>query len=1057
MGKKTTSHNTGLTLKRTRNKFTASWKIKTDKMDTQKIRYRTNNGSKWSSWTTKKVGKKATSYSFTLSASATITKIQVQTQVLRSPTSSYKASDWDSSSYKYDVEKPLAPTLTVANEAANSTTFTWSAPQDKDNHWYYRCLYRTKYDSKPEASTGWSAWAPASQSSYSYTDNETGKTRSFQIKAVGPGGESATKTQRHNITTSPVATWGKDPVSIDTKSSQYYKMVYNVNLNASHYTVDSIVPQYFIGKPDADMSCPGNAGWSDGTTYHYADGKSNYALAITTEDRISEDECLWARVKTAHDSIPSASSAYRVLTGKLKKPSANISPGTPATSGFTVSFSNIDAKTQVEDAYIEVYLEKYSAMGIENYILIGTIANGSATAEISCSEDITGEEGFAIHIRNVTADGHSMKSDYYDYSTSMPSAPTLISVDPTATAGKVYLSWITNWTASNGTIIAWTDDPDNWRSNEEPETYEINEDANSWFITGLETGKTWYFRIRSVMTSGDNVTYSPWSSDEPIDLSSAPAIPVLYLSEETIAEDGMVTAYWSYVSTDGTSQIAANVVEVTVADAEWDPNARTWSGGNLTYGDPVGSATSEQHIDIYASDHGWENGSTVYLALQTQSGSGGFSDYSSLAKLVIAPEPAVTITDPFTGSETTTEYFAGDGSTRAFRCAGSLSASPTVTVGGAAATVSGYSGDTVTLASAPADGAEVAITYTTTDNRILGDLPLSVTVSTTGATNLTVAIERAVKYPLERPDGTVTDGAAGETIYVSSIPAESSNIISIGLDDLIGRLDDGAWYNLVATASNNYGHSAEDSIMFKVHWSHQAWKPEATFVSDPENYIARITPVASEDYETGDTCDIYRLGIDKPELIISGGAFGTEYVDPYPAFGASSGYKVVTVTANGDYITEDNMFAEYDSTIEEDAGYTQLDPKCIVIDFAGERVELPYNITLGNSWAKDFERTQYLGGHVAGDHNKAVIRDLSASTVLAVNRQYVDTETMRSLSEYAGLCHVRTPEGSSFVADIQVSEDREYGSPIVSYNLTIKKVDTVGFDGMTYAEWSELQ
>ena len=380
-----------------------------------------------------------------------------------------------------------------------------------------------------------------------------------------------------------------------------------------------------------------------------------------------------------------------------------------------------------------------------------------------------------------------------------------------------------------------------------------------------------------------------------------------------------------------------------------------------------------------------------------------------------------------------------------------------MTVGGTAATVSGYSGDTVTLTSAPADGAEVAITYTTTDNRILGDLPLSVTVSTTGATSLTVAIERAVTYPLERPDGTVTDGAAGETIYVSSITAEPTNTISIGIDDLIGRLDDGAWYYLVATASNHYGHSAEEQILFKVHWAHQAWKPEATFITDPENYIARITPVAGEDFETGDTCDIYRLGIDSPELIISGGTFGTEYVDPYPAFGASSGYKVVTVTANGDYITEDDMFAEYDSTVEEDAEYTQLDPKSIVIDFAGERVELPYNMTLGNSWAKDFERTQYLGGHVAGDHNKAVVRDLSAATVLTVTRNYVDTETMRSLAEYAGLCHVRTPEGSSFTADVQVSEDREYGSPIVSYSLTIKKVDTVGYDGLTYEEWSEMQ
>ena len=124
-----------------------------------------------------------------------------------------------------------------------------------------------------------------------------------------------------------------------------------------------------------------------------------------------------------------------------------------------------------------------------------------------------------------------------------------------------------------------------------------------------------------------------------------------------------------------------------------------------------------------------------------------------------------------------------------------------------------------------------------------------------------------------------------------------------------------------------------------------------------------------------------------------------------------------------------------------------------MIDFGQNRVELPYNIRLQNSWEKDFKRTAYLGGHVAGDHNKAVLRNLNSDTVLVRGDDNDIAMQMRALARYAGLCHVRTPEGSSFTADVQVSETESYNTQKIDYSLTIQKVDTVGFDGMTFAEW----
>jgi hypothetical protein len=69
-----------------------------------------------------------------------------------------------------------------------------------------------------------------------------------------------------------------------------------------------------------------------------------------------------------------------------------------------------------------------------------------------------------------------------------------------------------------------------------------------------------------------------------------------------------------------------------------------------------------------------------------------------------------------------------------------------------------------------------------------------------------------------------------------------------------------------------------------------------------------------------------------------------------------------------------------------------------------------------------------------------------------------DPETiqgMRRLSVHAGICHVRTPEGSSFACDIQVSESIGYdsGGQIASFSLSITRVDPEDLDGTLYADW----
>jgi len=115
---------------------------------------------------------------------------------------------------------------------------------------------------------------------------------------------------------------------------------------------------------------------------------------------------------------------------------------------------------------------------------------------------------------------------------------------------------------------------------------------------------------------------------------------------------------------------------------------------------------------------------------------------------------------------------------------------------------------------------------------------------------------------------------------------------------------------------------------------------------------------------------------------------------------------------------------------------------------------LPYNIELSNDWGKDFQQTNYLGGSIQGDWNPAVNRSGTYSTDFVIDEDSDLVRDMRKLATYAGICHIRTPEGSSFACDVQVTETHSHASVgMKAYSLKINQVDSQDLDGLTYDEW----
>lgn len=1037
----TTSKPTGLTIKRDVENFIFNWKKGDNNYDAgQNFSY-----SKGGEWINKTVGKKETEVEIEILESdffphteAILSSVGMKVQGKRSKfkkngkTIKPKVSEW--AEYYWTMNPPKLPVIkeTLDSELWNKCTFEWTVEiSDSDNYWFVDTEWQTMLvkDSNvedggklvwDENQYGWDSGFGTNEGSETYEEDtfdivEGSFTRWFRVRSRGAGGLSEWSYSRHVYALAYQANVESVVATVQPTGGFQCRVIWEAPSTPAH-PIDKTTVEYTITVPEENLTCPDEASWVAANTSADTAGKD--AIVFPIDRLLSKDQCLFVRVNTEHDR--SVTYGLPVLAeggiGVLNDPTlTSVVLGDEYRA--TVTATN---NSEVEDSYLVVLYRP--ASDPVNEIVVGTIPHGETTVNVQ-APDWSGEIAFAFGVyaavgdsTTISRDGALMKSSIVWGTGDVPKAPDNVRVSATSISGTVRVEWDWTWTEADGAELSWSDHEDAWESTDEPETYEISNIYNSrWNISGLETGIKWYVKVRLKKGIGDSETYGPYSETAVIDLTSAPSIPTLVLSESVITQNDSVTASWVYTTTDGTAQTYAEICEAEITSE------------GIEYGDIIAHTETAQHVAISAQEAGWQTGETYNLCVRVVSASGRVSDeWSAPVSIIIAEPLEIYITD--TSLEEITE------SGRTFWA--------------------------------------------------LTEMPLEIELS---EPNVTVAIERAQSYHINRPDETRYDGFDKETIAL-----KSGNVEAIEMSDLIGSLDDGAPYRLIATVKDDLGQSAETSLDFEVRWEHQAVVPDGTVEIDDENLIAKLTPTAplfatvgnpktadisnyyeliddeyvpttdtevdedktyyvEADVDETDVCDIYRLSADRPQLVIQGGQFGETYVDPFPTLGQSGGYRFVFKTANGDYITEANELAwiDIDEILEID--YT-------IIDFDGGQIMLHYNVDVSSSWAKDFQETKYLGGSVQGDWNPAVSKTSNISAVTITITDEDEIEMIRRLAVSPSTCHVRTRDGSSYSADVQVSEDYSHDKrgKIGSYTFSITRVDAEGLDGMTLAQWEAM-
>lgn len=1002
MGKtKKSSAASGLAISKSGSTFSCSWKIPKDGYgDGQQFWCNTAGNLS--------VGKTATSKAFSVNfglyypySGSYLTYVQF---AVRGNRDKKKGDKWTWSDWNYGtyyMAAPPVPSLTAERQAARTTKFSWSV-SPAENQPFADIVVQTVLTANG-AAPNWNAastWTTGTSGSWAtpepgYVDTQgTSYTRWFRVCSRGAAGASAWAYASHTYAHPKQAEVKSYTVKENNANGYDVRIEWEALVNGA-WPIDSTVVEYCIAEPGTDASYSSGS-WTAVNTSHATGGRE--AAFFTVDGRCGPDQCLFVRVNTKHDDNTTQGVPTRVFEGKLKAPTLGQITTDPTTYTATVAATNA---SNIADAFLLIYFK--SGSEADNPLAVGMIPHGSSNpATVHCpnwSNDEEGEMFFGVRavVGTPTVWTRTDGVTVYEITPKMAS-----DISWSDGVNVLQVTGLTlKRTAVEGSIRAswnWT-----WASANSAEiSWADHPDA--WESTAAPSTFMISNRRASAWNIADLALGKPW-----------------YVRVRLLREDGdkkIYTPYSDIAEIDLSSapdRPMLDLSETVVTQgqdftASWDyisTDGTLQESAELALVDisqspaeyiGIGQYKAEQHADLNANI--FDSMGAKYLAVRVKSESGLISPWSDTVAITVA-EPLV-------------------------------------------AEIASTSLQTIEVVSDEEEG-------TTRSQLSLTEMPLTVTVNGAGVGGTTtVTIKRAEEFHVDRPDENTFDGYKGESIAVKDRIGGGS--IVFHKEELIGSFDDGAQYTLTAVVRDSLGQTDEQSLDFEVHWAHQACEITAAVFINHDDQIAVIDVPAPAGAAETDTFDLYRLSADKPELILRGGIFGTKYVDPYPAIGNLGGHRIVSRTANGDYITSSNVVEFFDTS--EDEGDI-LHSKHVIIDFGGDKVELKYDIDISSKWSKDFKETKYLGGAVQGDWNPAVSRSGSVSVTVVPEYEEDTVEAMRRLSVYTGICHVRTPDGSSYPADVQVSEswNSDKAGKAAEFSLNITRVDPEGMDGMTLMEW----
>ena len=707
---------------------------------------------------------------------------------------------------------------------------------------------------------------------------------------------------------------------------------------------------------------------------------------------------------------PGYGASYTIDKDAVKLPAK---PSTP-----TVSTSNYDLIAELNSydentRYLEFQIVK------NDQSVVKTVKSRVVTNHAAIRCPVASGAKYKVRARGIFDPADSKTygewSEYSNNVETIPKNPTRITKHKVLSANSVQIYWdaVTNATSYD---IEYAVNKSYFDTSSNVQSVTTDSGVTSRIIDQLDSGQTWFFRVRAANSTGK----SGWSAIYSILLGKIPAAPTTWSDTTSIIVGRTVDLYWMHNSEDGSSQTAAQI-QITV------------NGSTTTITRSGSQISTEPEV---ASYYTYDVRGNVSDEILDSSGVNVLD--SSGAKIL---------------SNKVTEYSEGTVIQWRVRTKGVLtSPNSGYSEWSTTRTIIAYAPPTLDLSvSRTANHASYAMTFTAFPIYIRAEAG----PTTQNAVGWSVSIVSNQNYITDDPVGDVKRVTAGSEVFSRYYPA-TSNTLNLALTAGDLDLESDISYTLKVVVAMDSSLSAESETSFMMLWDTKDYIPNAEVAVDNEAYSAYITPFCLDtegNLVSNISLSVYRREYDGRYVLIQDNISNdraTTITDPHPALDYAR-YRIVSTDKNtgevGYYDSPDVPIGETGIIIQWDEDWKAFARtgdtlvQRVEEPWSGSLVKLPYNITVSDSYSMDVNLAEYIGrSHPVSYYGTQL--GVSGSWTSDIPRD--DTETLyslRRLAIYAGDAYVREPSGVGYWAKVNVSFNKSYNSMTIPVTIDVTRVE----------------
>lgn len=573
-------------------------------------------------------------------------------------------------------------------------------------------------------------------------------------------------------------------------------------------------------------------------------------------------------------------------------------------------------------------------------------------------------------------------SDYSGNEGTMPSASSGIIKLKAQSSTSVLIDWA-NVKNAESYEIQYTTKKGYFDSSNEVQSMTVESVVGHAEVTGMETGQTYFFRVRAVNSKGS----SAWTDIASITIGKKPGAPTTWSSTTTAIVGELLNLYWVHNSEDNSSQTYAEL-ELTVDELK---NVYT-----------IQNSTDEEEKDktsVYSIDTSdYFEGTTIRWRVRTAGVTKEYGDWSIERTIDVYAPPSVVlnITDmddnpieTLTSLPFKIEAVAGPITQKAIGYHVSITSEDSYD----------YVDDTGVTKLVGA-GEEVYSKFFD----ITGDLNLEISAKD-------ITLRNNVLY-------SVVCTASMD----SGLTAETNDQFAV------------SW------TTEAYEPNAEvdvDKESYVAHIGPYCDDGEGNLVTDVllsvyrREFDGQLTELIKDIENTG---TVY---ITDPHPALDYARY--RIVAKQKTTGAISYYDMPGIPVQGDsaIIQWDEDWSEFDVPEELD----EVDVESSEPSWSGSMLKIPYNIDISDSTDVDVELIEYIGrSHPVTYYGTQV--GSSSTWTMEIPKKDKDTlYALRRLSLWMGDVYVREPSGSGYWASIKVSFNQKHGAVTIPITFNVTRVE----------------